>query len=230
MIRILQGAYIRTFAGRRRYLRHINSNGWSRAQAERQATNTIIQGSAADMVKCALLRIMAGLAADSVLQDQAQWDDTIPEYITPYWTRTTFQHPHVRILMQLHDEILIEAREDLYAHVISIVRNALEGVVRNAAVRFPVNVKVGKSLDQLETIIKASKVKQNAGTIIDLSQYRNTDNTNMNVNSTQSNSSNVAGAISSSQSSDESVLMRTCDRSVVQAMNRFQIDIKHWYM
>src|SRR6476660_3465171 len=110
------------------------------------------------MVKCALLRIMAGFAADDRLVASCKWSEDVPEHVMPHYTRTTFQHPHVRVLMQLHDEIIIDARED---------------VVVGADVRFPVNVKVGKTLDQLETMIKAGTIKQSSQAFASLSQQSN---------------------------------------------------------
>ena len=50
--------YVETMTGRRRYLRDINSSNWTvRGAAERTAVNTPIQGSAADMIKLAMIRV-----------------------------------------------------------------------------------------------------------------------------------------------------------------------------
>uniref|UniRef100_A0A8K9XCJ8 DNA polymerase theta n=1 Tax=Oncorhynchus mykiss TaxID=8022 RepID=A0A8K9XCJ8_ONCMY len=49
--------FVQTLLGRRRYLPNINSNGYTRKQAERQAVNTTVQGSAADIVKLATVNI-----------------------------------------------------------------------------------------------------------------------------------------------------------------------------
>lgn len=55
--------YVETMLGRKRYLPHITStNPGARAQAERQAVNTTVQGSAADLVKMAMVRIDERLA------------------------------------------------------------------------------------------------------------------------------------------------------------------------
>jgi DNA polymerase I-like protein with 3'-5' exonuclease and polymerase domains len=52
--------YVTTLAGRRRPLPNINSNQWSeRSEAERQAINSVCQGSAADLVKRAMLQLAA---------------------------------------------------------------------------------------------------------------------------------------------------------------------------
>src|SRR5258705_1578310 len=54
--------YVETILGRRRYLRDINSaNQTVRGFAERNAINAPIQGSAADMIKIAMINIDAGL-------------------------------------------------------------------------------------------------------------------------------------------------------------------------
>lgn len=77
--------YVRTMAGRRRWLPEINSsNGQGRAQAERQAVNTVIQGSAADIVKLAMLAV----AHDRELTEMG-----------------------AKMVLQVHDELLLEAPE-----------------------------------------------------------------------------------------------------------------------
>lgn len=54
--------YVTTIAGRRRYLDDINSDdGNRRAQAERQSVNTVIQGSAADLMKLAMVNLARSL-------------------------------------------------------------------------------------------------------------------------------------------------------------------------
>ena len=76
--------YSETWLGRRRYLPNINSQDWSkRSYSERCALNTPIQGTAADLLKQAMARILAGL----------------PE------------HPWLMPLLQIHDEIVFELPE-----------------------------------------------------------------------------------------------------------------------
>lgn len=75
--------YVTTMGGRRRWLPGINSaNGQIAAQAERQAVNAVIQGTAADIIKMAMIK--AG--NDKILQDLG-----------------------ARMLLQVHDELLLEA-------------------------------------------------------------------------------------------------------------------------
>ncbi len=81
--------YVETIAGRRRHIRDINTaNGTVRAAAERYAINAPIQGSAADMIKIAMIRIH-----DMLKQKNAK----------------------TRLLLQVHDELVFELHKDEYA-------------------------------------------------------------------------------------------------------------------
>lgn len=66
--------FVTTIAGRRRYLPSITStsNRPGRAQAERQAVNTSVQGSAADLVKLATIRIQNFLPNGETFADESQ--------------------------------------------------------------------------------------------------------------------------------------------------------------
>ncbi|UTW10858.1 DNA polymerase I [Marinobacterium rhizophilum] len=79
--------YVETLFGRRLYLPEINaSNGMRRQGAERTAINAPMQGTAADIIKRAMVQV-------------AQWlDDTQLD---------------ARVIMQVHDELVFEVREDL---------------------------------------------------------------------------------------------------------------------
>mmetsp|Transcript_5794 Transcript_5794/g.12392 ORF Transcript_5794/g.12392 Transcript_5794/m.12392 type:complete len:915 (-) Transcript_5794:111-2855(-) len=79
--------FVLTISGRRRYLDGINSNDNSiRRQAERQAINTVIQGSSADVMKIAMINMKKNLM---------EWKES----------KTSIRP---RILLQIHDELLLE--------------------------------------------------------------------------------------------------------------------------
>ncbi len=110
MEKVVNGArehgYVSTLKGRRRYLRDINSrNGMVRSGAERNAINTPIQGSAADMIKLAMIKI------HKVLKEGA------------FKTKMT---------SQVHDELIFDVPMDELEKVKPIIdenmRNALEGL------------------------------------------------------------------------------------------------------
>lgn len=94
--------YVSTLNNRRRLLPEINSaNGNIRQGAERMAINTPIQGTAADMIKIAMIRV------HQLLESRK--------------TKT-------RLLLQIHDELLFDLHqdeEDLIADIVKIMQNAL---------------------------------------------------------------------------------------------------------
>ncbi|MGF7142808.1 DNA polymerase-1 [Anaerotaenia torta] len=91
--------YSETWLGRRRYLPGITSNDWGKKSfAERCAMNTPIQGSAADILKLALARLIIGL----------------PE------------RPWLRPLLQIHDELVFEVPEDKADEAIAFIKTCME--------------------------------------------------------------------------------------------------------
>lgn len=91
--------YTETWLGRRRYLPGIRSNDWgTRSFAERCALNTPIQGTAAEILKLALVRIIAGL----------------PDRI---WLKP---------LLQIHDELVFELPEEKLIEAVSFVKRCME--------------------------------------------------------------------------------------------------------
>jgi DNA polymerase I len=105
--------YVSTMYGRRRYLPELNGpDGGARSQAERIAINTPIQGSAADLIKLAMVRLHATLAEHKFA---------------------------ARMVLQVHDELLLEVQKETLSAVGSVVRREMEGV---AALRVPLRVEL----------------------------------------------------------------------------------------
>ncbi len=101
--------YTETLFGRRRYYPGLRSSlPFIRAQAERFAINAPIQGTAtADIIKLALRHV-------SEECEREGWGDS------------------VRILLQIHDELLFEIREDMQDLVIPRIRRTMESVLENS--------------------------------------------------------------------------------------------------
>ncbi|MGI5063775.1 DNA polymerase I [Treponema denticola] len=113
-----QRGYVETLMGRRRYLPAINSkNKVEKAGAERIAVNTPIQGTAADIVKLAMLEV------DKALKKQKL---------------------DASILLQVHDELIIEAAESEREKVMSLVKEKMEGVIK-LSVPLRVSIESGMS-------------------------------------------------------------------------------------
>ncbi len=110
--------YTETLLGRRRYLPDLTSdNRQRREMAERMALNAPIQGSAADIIKVAMLRTDAALAAQGLAS---------------------------RLLLQVHDELVLEIAPGEADAVAEVVRGAMSGAVE-LSVALDVSVGVGAS-------------------------------------------------------------------------------------
>ncbi|XP_050826998.1 DNA polymerase theta isoform X1 [Serinus canaria] len=111
--------FVQTILGRRRYLPAIKDpNPYSKAHAERQAVNTTVQGSAADIVKTATVNIQRRLEAfSSVFKSHGHLESSFQRDKTGRLLRrrnTGMLHP-IRggfFILQLHDELLYEVAED----------------------------------------------------------------------------------------------------------------------
>lgn len=106
--------YVETVFGRRLYLPEINArNGQRRAAAERTAINAPMQGTASDIIKRAML------AVDGWIQQES---------------------PPLRMIMQVHDELVFEIREDQLESCCDRIRRYMEAA---AELKVPLLVDVG---------------------------------------------------------------------------------------
>jgi DNA polymerase-1 len=118
-----RAGYVETLLGRRRYLPEIQSENRGVAQfAERMATNTPLQGTAADMIKKAMLAIDRELAAP-----RRRWRSLM--------------------VLQIHDELLFDVPAAEADRLAAMVREKMEGVVR---LEVPVIVDVGRGASWAE--------------------------------------------------------------------------------
>ena len=115
--------FVETMFGRRRMVPELNSrNGQIRQGAERMTVNFPIQGTAADILKKAMLRVHSALTHDRA-EVRGQRADTA-----------------ARMILTVHDELLIESREDSAREVAEQVREAMQGA---ATLNVPLTVDVG---------------------------------------------------------------------------------------
>ena len=133
--------YVTTLLGRKRFLPGIHSpNIHARNQAERQAVNTTIQGSAADLVKTAMVNIDKRLS-EKYPEAGISIDDASNAHNRP---------AGAYLVLQLHDELLYEVAENDLREVAGIVKHEMENALE-MSVKFPVKVKVGQSWGKLES-------------------------------------------------------------------------------
>ena len=95
--------FTQTLYGRKRYIPELKSSNFNiRQGAERIALNTPIQGTAADLIKLAMIRV------DEALRKN---------------------YPEAKLLLQVHDELIVECPEEMAAAVAKLVSREMENVV-----------------------------------------------------------------------------------------------------
>jgi DNA polymerase I len=110
--------FVTTLLNRRRYLPDIlHQNRMIRAEAERMAVNTPIQGTAADLIKLAMIRIAGRLATGNF---------------------------NSKMLLQVHDELVFEVVEDELGALEHIIREEMEGAYH---LKVPLKVDMGHGKD-----------------------------------------------------------------------------------
>ena len=113
--------FVETAFGRRRVLRDIDSrNAVARGVAERNAINAPIQGTAADIMKLAMIEIRRRFIEEGIRS---------------------------QMILQVHDEVIVDMLRDESERVIRIVREAMEGVVQ---LRVPLISDTGTGQNWLE--------------------------------------------------------------------------------
>ncbi len=130
--------YVETILGRRRPITEIDSNQPNRrALAERMAINSVVQGSAADLIKLAMIRMHEALRPERAIQPGGRVMATLPEGLEG-------KRLSIRMLLQIHDELVLEAPASLAQPVAAWMRAEMEGAMD---LRVPVGVEVAWAPD-----------------------------------------------------------------------------------
>ncbi|XP_064321650.1 DNA polymerase theta isoform X3 [Phalacrocorax carbo] len=147
--------FVQTILGRRRYLPAIKDpNPYSKAQAERQAVNTTVQGSAADIVKTATVNIQRRLEAfPAVIKSHGHLESSLQRGRLERKRSRGLLHPISGgfFILQLHDELLYEVAEDDAIQVAQIVKHEMENAIK-LSVKLNVKVKIGPSWGDLRDL------------------------------------------------------------------------------
>ena len=116
-----ENGYVQTVLGRRRYLKDINSaNAVVRGAAERNAVNAPIQGSAADIIKIAMINIYQKLSSEN-------WKS--------------------KMLLQVHDELVFDVHNSELDKIQSMIKYEMENAFK---LEVPLEVEIGKGKNWLE--------------------------------------------------------------------------------
>ena len=138
--------YIETILGRKRFLPQINSPDLNkRAHAERQAVNSTIQGSAADLVKTAMIKVENELNKSGLV--------TCLSKLT-HLSDVDFgcrREKVALLVLQLHDELVYEVHVNVASDVVGILKREMENAIQLSVI-FPVKIKTGPSWGQLELL------------------------------------------------------------------------------
>jgi len=113
--------YVKTIKNRKRRLKDINSrNGVVRGHAERNAINAPVQGSAADLIKLAMIKVQNEIEA---------------------------HHLKSKMLLQVHDELVFDALKTELPLLKSIIKDCMEKVLKTSV---PLKIDVGEGASWLE--------------------------------------------------------------------------------
>lgn len=109
--------YVKTLKGRRRYLRDIDSrNSLIRSNAERMAINTPVQGSAADMIKIAMINIHRRMQEEGFKS---------------------------KMILQVHDELVFDAHKDELDRLTPMIEHEMKNAMPNLKVPIVVGIDQG---------------------------------------------------------------------------------------
>ena len=116
-----ENGYVQTILGRRRYLKDINSaNAIVRGAAERNAVNAPIQGSAADVIKIAMINIHKKLTSEN-------WKS--------------------KMLLQVHDELVFDVHNSELEKIKPMIKHEMENAFK---MQVPLEVELGIGMNWLE--------------------------------------------------------------------------------
>jgi DNA polymerase-1 len=144
-----KSGYASTLFGRRRAIPTINSsNRTEKAQAERMAVNTPIQGSAADIVKRAMINLDATLRGGSLGAGHSPASpDSAPSATAPASGGRSATDAAVvastRLLLQVHDELILECPKEYAQRSAVLVRTIMENAV-TLSIPLRVGVEIGQ--------------------------------------------------------------------------------------
>ncbi len=113
--------YVKTMMGRRRYLKDINSRNFTvRGFAEREAINSPVQGSAADLIKLAMIKIHEEFSKRNLRS---------------------------RMTLQVHDELVFDAHKDEVDIILPIIKDCMVNAMKTTV---PIEVETGIGANWLE--------------------------------------------------------------------------------
>ena len=116
-----QNGYVETLFGRRLYLRDINATNAMRRQAsERAAINAPVQGTAADIIKIAMINMHKAIKMEK---------------------------SEAKLILQVHDELILDTPKDEIDKIVSLITDSMMGAA-NLDVPLEIDIGIGDNWDQ----------------------------------------------------------------------------------
>ena len=113
-----KNGFVETLYGTRRYINNINSSNKNlQAQANRMAVNTVVQGTAANIIKKVMIK----------LYDEFKNNDDI------------------KVLLQVHDELIFEVKDEVSEKYMEKIKEIMEGTIKFEDIRLRANGSVAKN-------------------------------------------------------------------------------------
>ena len=112
----VKNSFTETLFGRRRYFPNINSRiPFLKSMAERTAINAPVQGTAADLIKLAIRYVEEDLIKNSLIKD-------------------------AHLVLQIHDELVYEVRNEILAKVEEVIKNAMQDVLLRSYLAYKTDI------------------------------------------------------------------------------------------
>jgi len=117
----LEKSYVQTLLNRRRYFDFENANGMQKPMFLREAVNTVFQGSASDLIKLSMIEIY----------------------------KKYHNNNKVKMLLQIHDELIFEVDEDICEDISKELKNIMENIYK-LEIPLKVSVSIGDNWGELK--------------------------------------------------------------------------------
>lgn len=118
--------YVETLFGRRRYIPELQTDNYQlKSAGERMAVNMPIQGTAADLMKMAMISVYENIKT------------------------LKYKNNEVKMILQVHDELVLEVKKELANEIAELVKTTMEQVTK-LRVPIEVHVNIGKSWGELK--------------------------------------------------------------------------------
>jgi DNA polymerase I (EC 2.7.7.7) len=155
-----QHGYVQTLFGRRRVVEDLRASGARRAAAEREAINAPIQGTAADLMKMAMVNVHRASGARRAAAEreainapiQGTAADLMKMAMVNVHRALREQGLQTRLLLQVHDELIAEAPEAEVTAAAQLLREVMSGVYE-LKVPLSVNLETGPNWEEMSPVV-----------------------------------------------------------------------------